>query len=387
MKRTAKRTTDKHADAGPGALVEEDGQSAEVPLCALVPAPEPALPDGLPPDRLEAIVDGRTKWVNGTVLHYYFFDRPTDGSRVRFNDGTTRSVSWVGSAQQQDVVRASFRAWKDVGIGLEFREVDSRLEAEVRIGFLNTYDGSWSALGRDVLAFGPNERTMNFGWDLTTPHGGATALHEIGHTLGMPHEHQNPFSGIVWNEDEVYRYFSGPPNNWDQAKTFHNVLRKISPTSVSGSAWDPVSIMHYGFRAGLIDLPAQYRTGLQSSRTLSAMDKQYMQQWYPGTSAAAPLLLPLQSEPVSMRTGEQIDFTIEPPGTRTYSFGAFGTSDAVLVLFERVDGELRYVAGDDSSGRDSAPLVQSKLFAGRTYVLRMRLVYAAESTHASVMYW
>ena len=27
---------------------------------------------------------------------------------------------------------------------------------------------------------------MNFGWDLTTPYGRVTALHEIGHPLGFP---------------------------------------------------------------------------------------------------------------------------------------------------------------------------------------------------------
>ena len=31
---------------------------------------------------------------------------------------------------------------------------------------------------------------MNFGWDLTQPGEIDTALHEIGHTIGFPHEHQ-----------------------------------------------------------------------------------------------------------------------------------------------------------------------------------------------------
>ena len=54
-----------------------------------------------------------------------------------------------------------------------------------------------------MIAADPNERTMNFGWDLTTSYGHDTALHEIGHTLGFPHEHQNPTAGIVWNEPAV----------------------------------------------------------------------------------------------------------------------------------------------------------------------------------------
>ena len=43
------------------------------------------------------------------------------------------------------------------------------------------------------------------------------------------------------------------------------------------------------------------------------------------------------------------------------------------MLFEDVDGELRYVAGDDDSGEDRNALVRVKLFRGRTYVVRLRL--------------
>ncbi len=104
----------------------------------------------------------------------------------------------------------------------------------------------------------PQERTMNFGWDLTTPYGRDTALHEIGHALGFPHEHQNPLAGIVWDEEKVYRYFAGPPNNWPRQTTHHNIIRKISADLVEGSAWDKDSIMHYQFPAGLIISPSYY---------------------------------------------------------------------------------------------------------------------------------
>ena len=50
---------------------------------------------------------------------------------------------------------------------------------------------------------------MNFGWDLTPLGRSTTALHEIGHTLGMPHEHQNPFAGIAWDEETVYATSAG----------------------------------------------------------------------------------------------------------------------------------------------------------------------------------
>src|SRR3546814_16218772 len=87
------------------------------------------------------------------------------------------------------------------------------------------------------------------------------ALHEIGHTLGFPHEHQNPLSGIVWNEPNVYSYFRGAPNHWNDAKINWNILRKLSPGSITGTTWDPDSVMHYQFAAGLIDRSEERRVG------------------------------------------------------------------------------------------------------------------------------
>jgi len=37
-----------------------------------------------------------------------------------------------------------------------------------------------------------------------------TAVHEIGHSLGFPHEYQNPKAGIVWNEEAVYAALGQP---------------------------------------------------------------------------------------------------------------------------------------------------------------------------------
>lgn len=110
------------------------------------------------------------------------------------------------------MVHKAFQIWKDIGIGLEFKEVSSKTEAEIRIGFLEG-DGAWSYIGKDILKQGINERTMNFGWDITrNPRKIDTAIHEIGHTLGFPHEHQNPNAGIVWDEEKVYASLASPPN-------------------------------------------------------------------------------------------------------------------------------------------------------------------------------
>jgi hypothetical protein len=367
---------------------EQDQQHIDEPLqyCAMPVQPTLDLPPGLATDRLEAILHARKKWANGTILRFYFFDRDTDGSQVRFSDGSTRLVSWVGPEPQRQVVREAFEAWKATGMGLEFREVSDRSEAEIRIGF-DQSDGSWSYVGRDVLAQGANARTMNFGWDLTTTQGRSTALHEIGHTLGMPHEHQNPYAGIVWDEEAVYAHLGKPPNNWDRAKTFHNVLRKLDPAEVEGSNWDPDSVMHYPFPRGLITAPTEYANGIRPPGTLSALDREFAHRWYPGATPEPTVLRPFRSEKLDIGAGEQADFVIEPHGTRRYRIATFGASDTVIVLFEEVDGELRYVAGDDDSGRDRNALLRLQLFRGRRYVLRVRLYHSWESNETAVMYW
>ena len=60
------------------------------------------------------------------------------------------------------------------------------------------------------------------------------------------------------------------PNEWDRAKTFYNIIRKINPDAVQGSNWDPDSIMHYPFEARLIKEPSRYQTGLQPQGGLSS---------------------------------------------------------------------------------------------------------------------
>ncbi|WP_424531457.1 hypothetical protein ACOZ38_15895 [Sphaerisporangium viridialbum] len=355
--------------------------------CSLPPQSTPVHAAGLAGTRLEALILGRLKWLNGTVLHYYFFDRETDGSTVTAADGTSGFVSWVGGKDQQDVVRESFLAWKDLGIGLEFAEVDDRAEAEVRIGFMRG-DGSWAYLGRDALSIATDARTVNYGWPLTTPYGHTTALHEIGHVIGMPHEHQSPFAGIVWDEEAVYRDFGAPPNGWSREKTFNNVIRKLDQSEVTGSVWDASSIMEYTFGPGLILEPEQYRHGVFPPGMISVLDAEFARQWYPPMKPAGPSLLsPFTSVPLGLSSGEQADYLIVPEGTRDYTVAMFGQSDTVLGLFEEIDGEPRYVAADDDSGRPHNSSVTAHLVKGRRYVARVRLYSARGSGQTAIMYW
>ena len=334
-------------------------------VCALPPQPTPALPPDLHPGRASAIRLGRTKWANGTVLHYWFFDGPDP---------------------QKDAVRKAFAEWKGLGIGLVFGEVQDAAAAEVRVAF-DQNDGSWSYVGRDILGEAATKPTMNYGWDLTDDYGHTTALHEIGHALGMPHEHQNPFAGIVWNEEAVYADLGAPPNNWSREMVFNNVLKKLSTSEVEGSTWDPNSVMEYDFGPGLIVKPEQFSAGLHPKGGLSDTDKEWIKKWYPADQATRGDLQPFQSMPVTLKDQEQADFSLEPDATREYTIATFGASDVVLTLFEATEGDARFVAGHDDSGTEENAHLQVKLFAGHKYIVRMRLYWAGGSGTTAVMYW
>lgn len=356
-----------------GAGHGHDGDAPHV--CALPAMPKREFEPGISADREHAILSTGDKWVNGTNIHYYLY------SSGRFR----------GANDQQEVVRQAFRVWKDVGIGLTFTEVADIQDAELRIGFLRN-NGSWSYVGTVALRVGQNERTMNFGWDITQsgPNGLDTAIHEIGHALGLKHEHQNPNAGIVWNRQAVYDYFARTQNPpWDEDKTDNNILNTLDPSTVDGSNWDPDSIMHYSFAAGLINQPARFRGGLNPALGLSDKDKEVIRRFYPpiGGGTVLPQLKPFQSERLTLEPGKQKDFAVIPENSRTYTFSTFGRSDTVMVLVEDVDGDPVYVTGDDDSGFSRNARFSVRLVKGRKYKLRIRLYYNWAEGETAVMMW
>lgn len=156
--------------------------------------------------------------------------------------------------------------------------------ADVRVAFRwdhgkRTPDtGSWSFVGSYCLKRPRDEPTMNFGWitdDLSATEFASVVLHEFGHALGCVHEHQNPSTPVIWNEDKVIEAYSGSPNFWDKEAIKTNILT-VATTSAY-SVFDPDSIMLYSFPAEL----TKNDLGTHRNTKLSDTDKQYIRQMYP----------------------------------------------------------------------------------------------------------
>lgn len=183
--------------------------------------------------------------------------------------GETIEVYMDGDEAQKSMVKDMIKELAFVN--LKFVYVNNPLESDVRITFTRGI-GSWSYVGTDCLMIPKNQPTMNFGW---MDYG--TIRHEIGHMLGLLHEHKNPESNIQWNEEVVLQELSGPPNNWTEQQIRHNVLDPLNPTSVNFTSFDPNSVMLYSF-------PDHWTTnnkGTKSNNIWSRVDKDHLMKLYP----------------------------------------------------------------------------------------------------------
>lgn len=238
--------------------------------------PPLVIPPGQAIGPAEIAIFAGKKWANGRKVGVKFLD----GSKIQKKKTQQFAEIWEQFAN----------------INFDF---SAGAKAEIRISFKEK--GSWSALGTDCLitsAFPKTKPTMNYGWlrdDSADTEWRRVVIHEFGHALGAIHEHQNPAGGIKWNLAEVYRVFSGPPNNWTKQQIDFNIVQKYSIDQLNASQFDAKSIMLYAFPGSLI----VGGKATQNNTDLSAMDKQFIASLYPkGSMAAAGPRLHTKAEPV-----------------------------------------------------------------------------------------
>lgn len=156
-------------------------------------------------------------------------------------------------------------------------------KSHIRVGF--EYEGYWSLVGNDssdTALVEPGEITLNLAnFDQNLPRDWqATTLHEFGHALGFHHEHQSPSTTCDFNWPLLYDYLGGAPNYWPKSKVDHN-MRQLQEGSISYSAHDSDSIMHYSFPAWMFITEKESPCFTEQNLELSEEDKRMMQNAYP----------------------------------------------------------------------------------------------------------
>jgi hypothetical protein len=215
-----------------------------------------------------AIFTGK-KWANGRKVGVKFLD----GSKIQKKKTQQYAEVWEQFAN----------------VNFDF---NAGAKAEIRISFKE--QGSWSALGTDCLitsAFPKSKPTMNYGWlrdDTDEKEWRRVVTHEFGHALSAIHEHQNPDGGIKWNLKEVYRVFSGPPNNWTKAQIDFNIVQKYSLDQLNTTKYDRASIMLYSFPGSLI----VGGVSTPNNTDMSAKDKEFIATMYPKSAPKAAAAAP-----------------------------------------------------------------------------------------------
>ena len=294
------------------------------------------------------MVGGRTRalspigkqWINGSTL------------RIRFMSGT---------AAQKAMVRDIAPEWtRHANLEFEFTD-DPR--AEIRVTF-DENDGAWSYVGTDNSGIPLHAATLNLGWQDE-----GVILHEFGHMIALAHEHQNPAGGIVWNEAEVIRDLSGPPNFWDEATIRHNVLNKYAVDQVHGTAFDEHSVMLYAFPD---DWTANIGATAENHR-LSDLDKLFVagQKMYPGRVGPEPTVQKLKvvrgkAQEIAAAGEEDVfSFTVDRPGRHVVETS--GSTDVVMVLFGPDNKNLK-IAEDDDAGEGSNARIAADLGPGDYFV-------------------
>lgn len=289
----------------------------------------------------EAVFFFRKAWPNGIPL------------RVRFLGG---------SAAQRDLAMEQANWWTPHA-NLSF-VTSNDPDAEIRVAF-DGGDGAWSFLGTDCLGIPRSQPTMNLGFQ-----DGGTSAHEFGHAIGLGHEHQNPQGGLEWNEAEVIRDLSGPPNNWTPAQIRHNVLDKYSTDHVRGTEFDPESVMLYFF-------PARWTTngiGTEANEVLSDTDKAFAALMYPRRDPApGPARLEVNGSPVNASIGQPGEedlfaFTVSEPGRHVVETN--GRTDVMMKLFGP-DSPTLLVGEDDDGGFGLNPRISRRLTPG-DYLVQIR---------------
>ncbi|WP_338489889.1 M12 family metallopeptidase [Pseudomonas trivialis] len=165
----------------------------------------------------------------------------------RWPDGIVHIALDLRDNRSKALVIDALREWAHHTPALQFKVVDGK-EGDIRISDDEGFQGSWSELGTGAKNTPLDEPTMHLDRNDNSAVFRTTALHEIGHALGIEHEHQHPANTINWDKDYIYKSMNDS-QGWDTDTVDINMFDVHTGPDVLLSPYDTRSIMHYNIEA------------------------------------------------------------------------------------------------------------------------------------------
>ena len=220
-------------------------------------------------------------------------------------NGVRLTVGFMETIQTdlRERLLSHFNAWGEFSnVSFSFSQTDPQVRV-TRGG-----QGYWSYVGTDILQIPRHQPTMclqGFTMETSEKEFRRVVRHEVGHTLGCPHEHMR--SDIVnrLDQQKTIKYFQ-QTQGWSAAMTQQQVLTPLNESSLMGTpAADVTSIMTYAL-PGIITKDGQPIPG---GNDFAPQDREFFAKLYP-KAVVPPVEPPIvpPGPPVVKKYGIFLDF-------------------------------------------------------------------------------